>query len=87
MGPVASKLWLSSSTTDADVFAVLRLFAPDGSEVLFRGQPDPKSPLSQGWLRASHRKLDAGAVGAMAPLPHPRRGTAADPGRGLRARR
>jgi len=59
VGPVAAKLFLSSSTTDADVFAVLRLFAPDGSEVLFRGQPDPKSPLSQGWLRASHRKLDA----------------------------
>ena len=59
VGPVACKLWLSSSTTDADVFAVLRLFAPDGSEVLFRGQPDPKAPLSQGWLRASHRKLDA----------------------------
>ena len=68
VGPVAAKLFLSSSTTDADVFAVLRLFAPDGSEVLFRGQPDPKSPLSQGWLRASHRKLDAARSQAWRPF-------------------
>ena len=29
-GPVACKLWISSSTEDADIFLVLRLFAPDG---------------------------------------------------------
>lgn len=68
VGPVAAKLWLSSSTEDADVFAVLRLFAPDGHEVLFRGQPDPKSPVSQGWLRASHRKLDPGRSEAWRPF-------------------
>ncbi len=68
VGPVAAKLFLSSSTTDADVFAVLRLFAPDGSEVLFRGQPDRKAPLSPGWLRASHRKLDAARSEAWRPF-------------------
>jgi predicted acyl esterase len=58
-GPSALKLWLSSSTTDADVFAVLRVFAPDGTEVVFQGALDPHTPVSLGWLRASHRKLDA----------------------------
>jgi predicted acyl esterase len=57
-GPLAAKLWLSSSTRDADVFLVLRVFAPDGSEVTFHGAQDPRTPVGQGWLRASHRKLD-----------------------------
>ena len=57
-GPSAAKLWLSSSTNDADVFVVLRAFAPSGDEVVFQGAIDPHAPLSQGWLRASHRKLD-----------------------------
>jgi predicted acyl esterase len=57
-GPVACKLWISSSTEDADIFLVLRLFAPDGSEVLFQGAIEPRAPLTLGWLRASHRKLD-----------------------------
>jgi predicted acyl esterase len=34
-GPAAARLWVSSSTTDADLFLVLRLFDPDGNEVLF----------------------------------------------------
>jgi predicted acyl esterase len=58
-GPVAAKLFLSSDTTDADVFLVLRVFAPDGSEVTFHGANDPRTPVGLGWLRASHRKLDA----------------------------
>jgi len=57
-GPSSLRLKISSSTTDADIFAVLRLFAPDGSEVVFQGALDPHSPLGHGWLRASHRKLD-----------------------------
>ena len=57
-GPSATKLWLSSSTRDADVFAVLRAFAPSGEEVVFQGAIDPHTPIAQGWLRASHRKLD-----------------------------
>jgi predicted acyl esterase len=58
-GPSAVKLWVSSSTTDADLFVVLRAFAPDGKEVAFQGAIDPHTPIGQGWLRASHRKLDA----------------------------
>jgi uncharacterized protein len=57
-GPSTLKLSLSSSTTDADVFAVLRVFDPKGKEVLFQGALDPRTPVGQGWLRASHRKLD-----------------------------
>ncbi|HZB94016.1 MAG TPA: CocE/NonD family hydrolase [Stellaceae bacterium] len=57
-GPVAAKLWVSSSTTDADLFLVLRVFAPDGEEVVFQGALDPHTPVAQGWLRASQRKLD-----------------------------
>jgi len=57
-GPIAAKLFVSSSTTDADLFLVLRVFAPDGEEVVFQGAQDPHTPVGQGWLRASHRKLD-----------------------------
>ena len=43
---------------DADIFAVLRVFAPDLKEVTFQGAIDPHTPIGQGWLRASHRSLD-----------------------------
>jgi predicted acyl esterase len=49
---------MSSATTDADLFLVLRVFDPSGQEVLFAGTVDPHTPVGQGWLRASHRKLD-----------------------------
>jgi uncharacterized protein len=58
-GPSAVKLTISSSTEDADIFIVLRVFAPDGREIVFQGALDPHTPIGQGWLRASHRKLDA----------------------------
>jgi len=57
-GPVAAKLWLSSRTTDADIFLALRLFDPNGKEITFIGSNDPRVPIGLGWLRASHRKLD-----------------------------
>src|SRR5439155_4568340 len=57
-GPSAVKLFVSSSTEDADLFVVLRVFKGDLSEVVFQGAIDPHTPVGQGWLRASHRKLD-----------------------------
>jgi hypothetical protein len=57
-GPAAAKLFVSSSTTDADLFLVIQVFGPDGREVVFHGALDPHTPIAQGWLRASHRKLD-----------------------------
>ncbi len=57
-GPVAAKLFVSSPTTDADIFLALRLFDPDGKEITFIGSNDPRVPVGLGWLRASQRKLD-----------------------------
>jgi predicted acyl esterase len=57
-GPSALKLFVSSSTKDADMFIVLRVFTGDMKEVVFQGAIDPHTPIAQGWLRASHRKLD-----------------------------
>lgn len=57
-GPIALRLFVSSETIDADIFAVLRVFDPEGEEVTFQGAIDPHTPVAQGWLRASHRRLD-----------------------------
>lgn len=57
-GPLQAKMFVSSETSDADLFLVLRVFDPEGKEVLFQGANEPMAPIAQGWLRASHRKLD-----------------------------
>ena len=57
-GPSAAKLFISSETVDADLFLVLRVFTEDFKEITFQGALDPHTPIAQGWLRASHRKLD-----------------------------
>jgi len=56
-GPSAARIFVSSSTKDADLFLVLRVFSPDMKEGVFQGALDPHTPIAQGWLRASHRKL------------------------------
>lgn len=57
-GPLAVKLFFSSKTSDADIFAVFRLFDSAGVETLFIGANDTAQPLTLGWLRASQRRLD-----------------------------
>lgn len=57
-GPLAARLWISSETTDTDLFLVLHAYDAEGNELLFRGAGDPWQPAAQGWLRASHRALD-----------------------------
>jgi predicted acyl esterase len=57
-GPMAAKLFVASSTTDADLFLIVRVFDPQGTEVTFMGSTDPNTPIANGWLRASHRRLD-----------------------------
>ena len=57
-GPLAAKLFVSSETTDADLFLAVRLFDSAGLETTFVGANDPAVPVTLGWLRASHRKLD-----------------------------
>jgi predicted acyl esterase len=56
-GFVTLRLWVQSSTTDMDIFATLRAFDADGGEVIFDGAHEP-TPVTRGWLRASHRDLD-----------------------------
>ena len=57
-GPMAAKLFVSSSTEDADLFLIVRVFDPNGDELTFMGSTDPNTPIACGWLRASHRALD-----------------------------
>ncbi len=57
-GPVKARLWVESSTDDMDIFAILQAFDPGGKEVTFLSSTEPNSPVSQGWLRVSQRKLD-----------------------------
>lgn len=57
-GPMMAHLPISSSTEDADIFLVVRLFSAEMHEVTFQGTGDPHTPIAQGWLRASHRELD-----------------------------
>jgi predicted acyl esterase len=57
-GPIAAKLWMSSATEDADLFLVVRAFTADLKEVTFQGALDAHTPIAQGWLRCSHRRLD-----------------------------
>ncbi len=56
-GPVMTRLWISSSTSGMDIFATLRAIDPAGRNIVFVGASEPV-PVSRGWLRASHRKLD-----------------------------
>jgi len=57
-GPVSVRLNVASDTDDADLFVVLRLLRPDGSDVTFRTAVDPAGIVGFGWLRASHRATD-----------------------------
>lgn len=57
-GPVAAKLFIESTTADADFFLVVQVFDPQGKELTFQGALDPNTPIAMGWLRASHRRLD-----------------------------
>ena len=57
-GPMAARLFVSSSTRDADLFLIVRVFDPAGKELTFMGSTDPNTPIANGWLRASHRALD-----------------------------
>jgi predicted acyl esterase len=58
-GPMAARLFVSSSTQDADLFLIVRVFDPAGKELTFMGSTDPNTPIANGWLRASHRRLDS----------------------------
>ena len=50
-GFVTLRMDVSSSTTDMDIFATLRVFAPDGKEVTFIGAHE-QTTMAKGWLSA-----------------------------------
>ena len=86
-GPIAAKLFVSSSTRDADLFLIVRVFDPQGKELTFMGSTDPNTPIANGWLRASHRAARPAEEQTLAALPPTRSRRAADARRDLRVRR
>lgn len=57
-GPVALKLWVKSSTADMDIFSALHLIDPEGHEITFTGNTDPRVPVDQAFHRVSRRAVD-----------------------------
>ena len=57
-GPLVAKLFIESSTTDADLFLTVQVFDPVGKELTFQGALDPNTPIAMGWFRAYQRHLD-----------------------------
>ena len=56
-------LWVSSTSSDMDIDAAVRVIDSNNQEVDYTGAPDLTDeanvyPLSLGWLKVSHRKLD-----------------------------
>ncbi len=62
-GPASADLWVSTTAPDVDLQTTLTEVRPDGQEVY----------LQRGWLRASHRALDAAKSTPLSPWhPHTR---------------
>jgi predicted acyl esterase len=57
-GPAAARLFISSTTTDADLLLTLRVLDPNGKDVTFVSGLDPAGVVGMGWLRASHRATE-----------------------------
>ena len=57
-GPIVLNLWVSSTSKDMDIFATIRHIGADGKDLWEVGQHGQPVPVTKGWLRASHRKLD-----------------------------
>lgn len=57
-GPIKLKLWVSSTTDDADLFITLKKLDSEGKEMVQVNTTHTLGPVTKGWLRVSHRKLD-----------------------------
>ena len=58
-GPVVLVIWVASTTEDMDIFATIRNVGPNGEDIWEAGQQGwDQVPVTKGWLRASHRKID-----------------------------
>jgi uncharacterized protein len=80
-GPVLLSLRMSSSTRHADIFVALQAFEAQGAEATFETASEPASPVSLGWLRASHRKVDPERSGTLRPFHAHTKTDPLDPGR------
>ena len=67
-GPIAGHFTISSSTEDADVFVTMRILDPARQDVSFVSANDAHGVITNGWLRASHRKLDTEKSTAYRPV-------------------
>ena len=59
-GPMAARLWVSSTGHDLDVFLHFHVVDRTGAIRVGVGPQGAPIPLAMGWLRASHRELDLG---------------------------
>jgi hypothetical protein len=71
-GHFRSTLWVSSSSTDADLFVALRVLDGDEEVPYPTRDPGSQAPLTWGCLRVSHRALDPERSTAERPW-HPHR--------------
>lgn len=69
-GPMALHLQVSATTSDMDLFVTVLNIGPDGREVVFEDASGQPGPVVKGWLRVSHRALDAAATTPWRPV-HP----------------
>ena len=67
-GPIKLELFASSSRTDTDFFVKVMDQAPQSSEARGAGINPMAEAVSRGWLRASHRALDAERSTEMEPV-------------------
>ncbi|MFR9727665.1 CocE/NonD family hydrolase [Saccharopolyspora sp. MS10] len=59
-GPLALRLWVSSTAEDVDVLVRLEQYDANGARIpgIGPGGAETPVPMAVGWLRASHRELD-----------------------------
>jgi putative CocE/NonD family hydrolase len=62
-GYMKAGLWVSSTSSDMDMYISVRVIDGQNREVDFSGPPDLKDPtnvypVGMGWLKVSHRKVD-----------------------------
>lgn len=65
-GPITVKVWVGTEAEDMDIFAELRIVGADGRLINYfnpalvvTSGTTPGMPVARGWLRLSHRALDA----------------------------
>lgn len=57
-GPLTLRLWVSSTTPEMDLFVTISNLDAGGNDVACVGSNNELVPVTKGWLRVSHRKLD-----------------------------